>query len=141
MNRSLFKVSLLSVLMLLLATGCSTTANFKIPSNTRLTVYDRPTPPPTTSGDLKVRPFFWSAAGGIPYRLEDSSGKVIRQGELKSRFRIVSIFWPPFALIYWPIGFGSQSYDLTMKADGYYVRDTVDNSTLQPAPVAPSKKK
>ena len=51
-------------------------------------------------------------AGGIPYKLE-KDGKVVGEGKLQAKFRPVSIFWPPAALIYWPMGFGWGCYDLT----------------------------
>lgn len=119
--------------LLLLATGCSTTSHFKIPAQSKLTVYDRTVEPRATDGAVKTRPFFWSAAGGIPYSLHDSSGKLVRNGKLKSRFRVASIFWPPFALIYWPMGFGTDSYDLTREADGVLVRD-LPSPMATPAP-------
>jgi hypothetical protein len=32
---------------------------------------------------------------------------------LRTKFRTVSIFWPPFAAIYWPMGFNPNvTYDL-----------------------------
>jgi len=38
---------------------------------------------------------------------------MIKDGKLCSKFRVVSIFWPPFALIYWPLGYHSDiTYDL-----------------------------
>ncbi len=37
----------------------------------------------------------------------------MQQGKLRARFRVASIFWPPFAIIYWPMGFGQRCYDLT----------------------------
>ena len=51
-------------------------------------------------------------------RWEDAktAGDVAQQAteaELRARFRVASIFWPPFAIIYWPMGFGQRCYDLT----------------------------
>ncbi|MGZ5602355.1 MAG: hypothetical protein ACXWFX_17320, partial [Methylobacter sp.] len=68
-------------------------------------------------GKVTTKPFFWTAAGippegGIPYRLE-KGGKVVKEGKLRTKFRTVSIFWPPFAAIYWPMGFNPDiTYDL-----------------------------
>jgi hypothetical protein len=68
-------------------------------------------------GKVTTTPFFWTAAGmppggGIPYSLE-KDGKTIKDGRLRANFRVVSIFWPPFALIYWPMGFNPEiTYDL-----------------------------
>jgi hypothetical protein len=70
---------------------------------------------------VTTKPFFWTAAGGIRYRLE-KGGATIQEGKLRARFRVVSIFWPPLALIYWPIGFRPEiTYDLvngTQNASG-----------------------
>lgn len=114
---------------MLFTTACSTTAYFKTPPDSKLTVYERPVP----SGTVKTAPFFWTSTTGVPYKLEDKDGKVIRQGKVKSKFRVVSIFWPPFAVIYWPMGFARDSYDLTVEDDGYLVKDFVKQKT-------PSKK-
>ena len=133
--KKLFAAVILSTLAFF-AVGCSTTSQFKVPPKTELEVYGRHVAP-RADGIVKTRPFFWSAAGGIPYSLKNESGQVVRQGKLKSRFRVVSIFWPPFALIYWPMGFGSDQYDLTKEADGYMVRD-MTNTMNAPAPVEPA---
>jgi len=96
--------------------GCSTTGRFVIPPNTQLEVYRRPVTL-AADGTVTTRPFFWTAAGippggGIEYRLLDGQ-KVVKQGRLRAKFRVVSIFWPPYALIYWPMGFNSKiTYDL-----------------------------
>lgn len=79
---------------------------------------------PDSSGNWKTSPFFWSETGGIPYRLTDKNGKVVREGKLKSHFRVASIFWPPAAIIYWPMGFHEHSFDLTKPGDGYFVIDS-----------------
>ena len=128
----LLVISALS-LGLLLTSACSTTANFVTPPDTKLTVYERP----VNSGLVKTSPFFWTSTTGIPYKLEDQNGKIVRQGMVKSKFRVASIFWPPFAIIYWPMGFAIPQYDLTKEDDGYYVKDTVKYNS---AP-ATSKKK
>lgn len=100
------------------ATGCSTTGTFKVPPDTQLYIYQRPEPVKIDpAGKVETSPFFWTAMGvppngGIPYRLE-RGGQVVKEGRLRAKFRIVSIFWPPFALIYWPTGFNpSIVYDL-----------------------------
>ncbi len=98
--------------------GCSTTANFKIPEGSELYIYKRPQPVKVeANGSVTTTPFFWTATGippngGIPYSLE-RNGETIKEGRLRTKFRVVSIFWPPFALIYWPMGFNSAiTYDL-----------------------------
>jgi hypothetical protein len=108
----------LAFALLILVTGCTTTGTFKIPPASELYIYKRPQAV-TIKADGKVttKPFFWTAAGippegGIPYRLEQN-GKVLKEGRLRAKFRVVSIFWPPAALIYWPMGFNPNiTYDL-----------------------------
>ncbi|MDD5580776.1 MAG: hypothetical protein PHY16_16055 [Methylobacter sp.] len=111
------KVSLLLVLLMTL-TGCTTTGHFKVPEGTDLYIYKRPQPVEVKpNGEVTTKPFFWTAAGvppqsGIPYRLE-KNGNVLKEGRLRAKFRVVSIFWPPAALIYWPMGFNPNiTYDL-----------------------------
>lgn len=96
--------------------ACTTTGRFVVPQGSQLEVYRRPV---TVGSDGRVvtRPFFWTAAGippggGVEYRLL-KDGKAIQQGRLRAKFRVVSIFWPPFALIYWPMGLNPDvTYDL-----------------------------
>lgn len=96
--------------------GCSTQGRFVIPSGSELEVYRRPVTP-AADGTVVTRPFFWTAAGippagGVEYRLL-KDGKVIQEGRLRAKFRVVSIFWPPFAAIYWPMGLNPNiTYDL-----------------------------
>jgi hypothetical protein len=96
--------------------ACSTTGRFVIPPGTQLEVYERPVQL-QPDGTLTTAPFFWTAAGippggGVKYRLLQGN-KVVKEGRLRAKFRPVSIFWPPFALIYWPMGLnGEITYDL-----------------------------
>jgi hypothetical protein len=98
------------VLMLLMMVGCTTTGHFKVPEGSNLYIYKRPEP-------VTTKPYFWTAAGmppggGVPYRLE-KNGETLKEGKLRAKFRVVSIFWPPFALIYWPMGLNPNiTYDL-----------------------------
>lgn len=98
---------------LLFVTGCTTTGYFKVPDGTDLYVYNRAEPVDVESdGKVTTKPYFWTAAGGVPYRLE-KDGEVIKQGRLRAKFRVVSIFWPPGAAIYWPMGLNPRvDYDL-----------------------------
>lgn len=98
--------------------GCTTTGKFVVPENADLYIYERPEPVEISpDGTVTTRPFFWTAmgiapSGGIPYRLE-KGGEVIKQGKLRAVFRPVSLFWPPYAVIYWPVGFNPTiTYDL-----------------------------
>lgn len=99
--------------MAALLTGCSTTGRFKTPAGTVLYIDDAPTASEISfNGEVTRRPFFWTAVRGIKYRLEKDDS-VIQEGRLPSNFRIASIFWPPYALLYWPLGFSEFTYDLT----------------------------
>lgn len=118
----------------ILAVGCSTTAPFRIPAGNTVKVTDR-TVVVDENGEWKTSPFFWSVAGGAPYRMMDANGNIVRQGKLKTNFRAASIFWPPFALIYWPMGLNKQGYDLTKPADGYQVIDWASPAAAPAAPV------
>ena len=109
---------LLSLCLLVFVAGCSTTGNFKVPEDTELYIYERPEPVEIgENGKVTTKPYFWTAAGippggGVPYRLE-KDGKTVKEGRLRAKFRTVSIFWPPFAIIYWPMGLNPEvDYDL-----------------------------
>jgi hypothetical protein len=110
------RVLILIVLLSVALPACSTRGTFVIPEGTQLEVYQRPvTPGP--DGVVVTKPFFWTAAGmppagGVEYRLLKGN-KVVKSGRLRSKFRVVSIFWPPMALIYWPMGLNPNlTYDL-----------------------------
>lgn len=92
-----------------LLAGCSTTAEFRLPTGAQVRLDNREQT--YSAGTVKTRPYFWNSAGGIPYRVEKDQ-KVVQEGRLPARFRPVSIFWPPYALIYWPMGFAGKCYDL-----------------------------
>lgn len=144
MRRGILPVMTILALVFVLS-GCSTTGHFKIPRDAKLMVTDR-TVAVQEDGSWKTSPFFWNTAGGARYRLYDENGKLIRSGKLKTGFRAASIFWPPFAIIYWPMGLKGQ-YDLTVPGDGYtVVDDSGPNATLatevaSPEPIVPAKAK
>lgn len=110
-----FKIFALVALVVLFG-ACSTHGKFIIPPGTELEVYRRPVVP-DASGNVTTKPFFWTAAGippggGVEYKLT-KNGKTVKEGRLRAKFRVVSIFWPPFALIYWPMGLNPDiTYDL-----------------------------
>lgn len=101
------------VCLSLLVSACSTTTNVKLPQGSKLYLNDSATPATVQEdGEVKTRPFFWSAIAGVPYRVVKDD-KVVSEGKLAARFRPASIFFPPMALIYWPAGFAEEEYDLT----------------------------
>jgi hypothetical protein len=103
----------------LLLAGCSTKTNLNLPPNTEIRINHKP--PALVSGPVKVRPFFWNNAAGVRYVLTSiADGGVVKTGRLPTRFRVVSIFWPPYALIYWPLGFACEGYDLTQANESLY---------------------
>jgi hypothetical protein len=112
------RIQVLILIVLLTATlpACSTRGTFVIPEGTQLEVYRRPVTP-GADGVVETSPFFWTAAGmppggGVEYRLLKGD-EVVQSGRLRATFRAVSIFWPPFALIYWPMGLNPNiTYDL-----------------------------
>lgn len=125
-----------SLTVLFIGVGCSTTGTFKVPPDTTLKVTNR-TATIAEDGTWQTSPFFWAETGGAKYQLMDKSGNVIRSGKLKTHFRPVSIFWPPAAIIYWPMGFQPGVFDLTRPADGTMVMDD-SNSVAAPAAAAPT---
>ncbi|HEX9397545.1 MAG TPA: hypothetical protein VF943_12505 [Burkholderiales bacterium] len=123
----------------LFGAGCSTTGQFRVPDNSILYVYDRSVEV-RKDGKVRTRPFFWSAAGGIAYRLE-KDGATVQEGKLDSKFRVASIFWPPFALIYWPMGFRTDvTYDLVTGPPGAGVVGTVFAPKTSPGDTASPKR-
>lgn len=115
---SFSRFAIFTILLAASISGCSTTGHFKVPEGSQLYIYERPEPVKIQQdGSVTTKPFFWTAMGiaphgGIPYRLE-KDGETIKQGRLRAVFRPASIFWPPFAAIYWPVGFNPDiTYDL-----------------------------
>ena len=98
-------------ILALLISGCSTGTYVKLPDNTEL-IIERGNQVPREEGYIVSRPMSWGSAAGIPYRLE-RDGEIVDQGKMRAKFRPASIFWPPFAIFYWPMGFRQKCYDLT----------------------------
>ncbi len=96
--------------------SCSTSGHFIIPEGTQLRIHERDVAV-GPNGRVEMKPMFWTAAGiaphgGAKYELV-KDGKIVKSGRLRVVFRTVSIFWPPFATIYWPIGLNPDiTYDL-----------------------------
>ena len=103
------------VLVLVLFSGCVTVTSFDLPPNTKLRFKDGEKR--YSSGEIvKRRPFFWSSLMGVEYELLKDN-EVVGEGKIPVRFRIISLFWPPYAEIYWPFGFARKKYNLQ---DGNY---------------------
>ncbi len=113
------EILFVSSLLISLA-GCTTSGTFVVPQDTNLYIYERPNPVTIQSnGKATTKPYFWSAIGGVPYRLE-KDGKTIKEGKLRAKFRPVSIFWPPYAVVYWPAGLDPDiKYDLVNDQQDY----------------------
>ena len=112
--KSYWSGSMVIVLLLLvvLISGCSTSTQFLLPRDTDIIIKDVKFPAEKDGyADVEVTPFFWT---GISYQLVRGD-KVVQEGKLDSHFRIASIFWPPYAIIYWPKGFSYDCYDMTKK--------------------------
>lgn len=131
-------ISLVAIATLFVIAGCSTTASFKVPAGTKLVIRDISVPDSELS-EYKRTPFFWDVSAGIPYRLE-KDGQTVREGKLKSHFRVASIFWPPFSLIYWPMRFDGP-YDLTtVNSKVIPGREVVAPAATAPVEAAPAMK-
>ncbi len=120
--------SIIAVLGILVS-GCSTSARFIIPDSTELVVHGKKAVRDEKGVVVKTRPFFWSAFKGIDYQLVRKDS-VVREGRVPTRFRVASIFWPPYAILYWPAGFSFDCYDLTQ---------AVPVNCEKAAPPAPAK--
>jgi len=73
------------ILLALAITGCSTKAFFKLPENSTVAINERAEQHP--QGLVKIRPFFWNRAGGVPYKLTSTTtGQPISEGKLSTRF-------------------------------------------------------
>jgi hypothetical protein len=105
-----------AIIVLLALSGCHTSTSFLLPPDTALIINDERVPLDIKDEYGRVTlervPFFWTSIMGIEYMLVQED-KVIKKDRLPSEFRIASIFWPPYAFIYWPIGFGLDCYDLS----------------------------
>ena len=104
------------ILMLLVLSGCHTSASFILPPNTDLMINGERVSFDSKDEDNRPKfertPFFWTSIIGIEFMLLQDD-KIVKKGKLPSEFRIASIFWPPYAYIYWPVGFQFECYDLS----------------------------
>jgi len=113
------------VLVVVMASGCSTAGTFVLPKGTTLTIAGHETRAVEKHpGMLSTRVLSWSASSGAPYQLTDASGHVVRTGKLRTHFRAGACFFPPAACFVVPMGLRRDvTYDLTVPADGNAVID------------------
>jgi hypothetical protein len=104
------------IILLVVFSGCHTSASFMLPPNTSLLINGERVTFESKDEDgrpkFETRPFFWTSIVGIEYAIVQEE-KIVKKDRLPSSFRIASIFWPPYAYIYWPVGFNFDCYDLT----------------------------
>ncbi len=96
---------------LLGAVGChaSTQAKFVIPPHTQLIVNGDPVTV-GNDGSTTMSAFGW---GGASYKIV-RDGKAVSSGKLETKFRPISLIWPPFGVLYVPQGLDDgRTYDLT----------------------------
>jgi hypothetical protein len=102
--------------ILIVLSGCHTSASFILPPNTDLMINGERISFDSRDNDGRLKferiPFFWTSIAGIEYSLIQND-KIVKTDKLPSEFRIASIFWPPYAYIYWPVGFSFDCYDLS----------------------------
>jgi len=107
---------IVTIIVMIIIAGCHTSTSFMLPPNTSLMINDErvsfDSKDEAGRPKLELRPFFWTSIMGVKYTLVQDD-KIIKEDKLPSKFRIVSIFWPPYAYIYWPFGFSFDCYDLT----------------------------
>jgi hypothetical protein len=132
--------ALSAIVFLVVLSGCHTSASFVLPPNTDLMINGEHITFDSRDSDGRQKfertPFFWTSIAGIEYSLIQND-EIVKTGKLPSEFRIVSIFWPPYAFIYWPVGFLFDCYDLSNMnrqfAEKCAARDDITKSnTVQP---------
>jgi hypothetical protein len=95
------------------ACHASTHARFVVPANSQLVVNDDPVTV-NSDGSAVMSAFGF---GGAHYKIM-RAGKEIKSGELDTKFRPISFFWPPFGVLYVPYGLDeNHTYDLTKSQD------------------------
>lgn len=104
------------IITLLVLSGCHTSASFILPPNTELMINGERVSFDSKDEEGRAKfqrtPFFWTSIVGIEFMLLQDD-KIVKKDKLPSEFRIASIFWPPYAIFYWPVGFQFECYDLS----------------------------
>jgi hypothetical protein len=111
MTRSVTSFVLSAVLFGALGCHASTQAKFVVPPNSQLVVNGEPVTL-NEDGSATMSAFGW---GGASYKVT-RDGRTVSSGKLDTKFRPISLIWPPFGVIYVPKGLDdSHTYDLTSK--------------------------
>lgn len=130
-----------AIVILGVLSGCHTSASFILPPNTDLMINGERITFNSRDEDgrqiFERTPFFWTSIVGIEYSLVQND-KIVKTDKLPSEFRIASIFWPPYAYIYWPVGFSLDCYNLSDINKGFVEKcptreEAVKEKTAQPA--------
>jgi len=109
MTRSVHSFVLAAALLGVAGCHASTQAKFVLPPNSQLTVNGDPIKV-NEDGSATMSAFGW---GGASYKVT-RNGKEISSGSLDTKFRPISIVWPPFGVLYVPKGLdAAHTYDLT----------------------------
>ncbi len=131
------RYTLSALVMLMVLSACQTTASFILPPNTELMINGERITFNEQDEEgrhmLVRRPFFWTSIAGIQYSIIQDD-KIIKKDKLPSGFRISSIFWPPYAYIYWPVGFRFKCYDLSNLQKEFVENCAKQGPTKQIAP-------
>jgi hypothetical protein len=104
------------IIVMVFFAGCTTSASFMLPPNTALMINDERFIFESIDKDgypkYERTPFFWTPIIGIEYGLLQVE-KEVKKDRLPSECRLASVFWPPYTLIYWSVGFHLEYYILT----------------------------
>jgi len=108
MTRSAYSFVIAAALVASVGCSASTQGKFTLPPNSQLVVNDKPVTL-AEDGSAKMSAFGW---GGARYKIV-RDGKTVSSGKLETKFRPISIIWPPFGLLYVPKGLDDgRTYDL-----------------------------
>ena len=113
MIRSVFPLVVSAAVLGALGCHASTQAKFVIPPNSQLVVNGDPVKV-ADDGKATMSAFGW---GGASYKIT-RNGNTLSEGKLDTKFRPISLIWPPFGALYVPKGLlGEKTYDLTESAN------------------------
>jgi hypothetical protein len=128
-------LSVLGIATTALLSGCSTSTKVVIPDETELYISGDPVVI-EEDDTVSTTPYFWTSAGdspggGISFELKKGD-EVVQRGHFVSEFRPVSIFWPPLAFLYWPMGFHENvTYNLVNDTEIITTKETITVNFLK----------